>query len=157
VKAVIALGSNLGDRRIHLEAGLAALRSLGEVMPSPLVMETPDESGQGPAYLNTVAFLLTEEADPCHLLESLLRLELAAGRDRSAGRNAPRTLDLDLITTNGPPGRWTWPAPEDLRGLGATLTLELPHPRAFQRRFVLEPWRTLSDSGACGGVIPGSS
>lgn len=154
MKAVVALGSNLGDRRAHLGAGLAALRTLGTVVPSPLMMETPDESGRGPAYLNTVAILVTEEADPRRLLEALLRLELANGRDRAAGRNAPRTLDLDLITTDGPPGRWTWPAPEDLAALGPELTLELPHPRAFSRPFVLEPWRALSDPGACGGVIP---
>jgi 2-amino-4-hydroxy-6-hydroxymethyldihydropteridine diphosphokinase len=117
-------------------------------------METPDESGRGPAYLNTVAILATEESDPCRVLESLLRLELAAGRDRSAGRNAPRTLDLDLITTDGPQGCWTWKTPEDLRALGSDLSLELPHPRAFSRPFVLEPWRALSDPGECGGVIP---
>ena len=154
MKAIVALGSNLGDRRANLEAGLAALRTLGDVVPSPLVMETPDEPGRGPAYLNTVAILVTAEADPCRLLEALLRLELAQGRDRTAGRNAPRTLDLDLITTDGPQGSWTWPAPEDLRSLGPELTLELPHPRAFSRPFVLEPWRALSDPGACGGVIP---
>ncbi|HJW71894.1 MAG TPA: 2-amino-4-hydroxy-6-hydroxymethyldihydropteridine diphosphokinase [Geothrix sp.] len=155
MKAVIALGSNLGDRRANLEGGLLALQSLGTVVPSPLIMETPDESGRGPAYLNTVALLATTEADPRRLLESLLRLELAAGRDRRAGRNAPRTLDLDLITTDGPPGVWSWPAPEDLQSLGPALSLELPHPRAFSRPFVLEPWRALSDPGACGGVIPG--
>jgi 2-amino-4-hydroxy-6-hydroxymethyldihydropteridine diphosphokinase len=154
MKAVVALGSNLGDRRAHLDAGLMALRTLGTVVPSPLVMETPDESGRGPAYLNTVAILVTEEPDPRRLLESLLRLELAAGRDRTAGRNAPRTLDLDLITTDGPPGTWTWPTPEDLQCLGPELSLELPHPRAFSRPFVLEPWRALSDPGKCGGVIP---
>ena len=86
MKSVIALGSNLGDRQAHLDAGLIALRTLGAVVPSPLVMETPDESGRGPAYLNTVAILVTEEADPCRLLESLLRLELLAGRDRNTGR-----------------------------------------------------------------------
>jgi 2-amino-4-hydroxy-6-hydroxymethyldihydropteridine diphosphokinase len=155
MKAVIALGSNLGDRRAHLDAGLAALRRLGFVVPSPLVMETLDESGRGPAYLNTVAILVTEEGDPRRLLESLLRLELAAGRDRTTGKNAPRTLDLDLITTDGPPGHWTWEAPEDLLVLGAELSLELPHPRTFRRPFVLEPWRALSDPGVCGGVIPG--
>ena len=154
MKAVVALGSNLGDRQSHLEAGLAALRTLGLVLPSPLVKETPDESGRGPAYLNTVAILVTEETDPRRLLEALLRLEMANGRDRSAGRNAPRTLDLDLITTDGPRGNWVWDTPEDLRALGPTLSLELPHPRAFSRPFVLEPWRALSDPGVCGGVIP---
>ncbi len=142
--SIIALGSNLGDRHAHLEAGLAALRTLGAVVPSPLVMETPDESGRGPAYLNTVARLVTDEADPRCLLEALLRLERAAGRDRAAGRNAPRTLDLDLITTDGDKGHWTWDTPEDLRNaLGPSLELELPHPRAFTRPFVLEPWQAL--------------
>lgn len=154
MKAVIALGSNLGDRCGHLQAGLVALRTLGAVVPSPLVMETPDESGRGPAYLNTVALLVLEESDPRRLLEALLRLELAAGRDRNAGKNAPRTLDLDLITTDGPPGVWTWNSPADLQPLGPQLSLELPHPRAFSRPFVLEPWRALSDPGECGGVIP---
>ena len=155
--AIIALGSNLGDRRTHLDAGLAALGSLGQVTPSPLVMETPDESERGPAYLNTVARLVTVEADPRRLLEALLRLERAQGRDRAAGRNAPRTLDLDLITTEGEKGHWHWDTPEDLRdALGRSLQLELPHPRAFSRPFVLEPWRALSDPGDCGGVIPKS-
>lgn len=153
--AIVALGSNLGDRRAHLDAGLTALATLGAVTASPRVMETPDESGRGPAYLNTVARLVTEEADPRRLLEALLRLERAQGRDRSAGRNAPRTLDLDLITTDGGKGRWTWDTPEDLRAsLGPSLELELPHPRAFSRPFVLEPWRALDDAGACRGVIP---
>lgn len=154
MKAIVALGSNLGDRRAHLAAGLAALGTLGTVQPSPLVMETPDESGTGPAYLNTVALVVTEEADPRRLLEALLRLELSLGRDRAQGRNAPRTLDLDLITTDAPAGAWSWPAPADLASLGPELTLELPHPRAFRRPFVLEPWRALSDPGECRGVIP---
>lgn len=153
--SIVALGSNLGDRHANLEAGLAALQTLGSVAPSPLVMETPDESGRGPAYLNTVARLVTDESDPRRLLETLLRLERAHGRDRSAGRNAPRTLDLDLITTDGDKGRWTWESPEDLRdALGLTLELELPHPRAFTRPFVLEPWKALDDTGPCPGVIP---
>ncbi|HJV23217.1 MAG TPA: 2-amino-4-hydroxy-6-hydroxymethyldihydropteridine diphosphokinase [Holophagaceae bacterium] len=153
--AIVALGSNLGDRRAHLVGGLAALASLGEVTPSPLVMETPDESGRGPAYLNTVALVKTQLRDPRHVLEALLRLELAAGRERSEGRNAPRTLDLDLITLGGVTGAWTWATPADLvPHLGPELALTLPHPRAFTRPFVLEPWRALEGERACLGVIP---
>ena len=154
MNAVIALGSNLGDRRANLAAGIEGLGELGVVRVSSLVMETPDESGQGPDYLNTVALLTTDIEDPRRLLEALLRIELRCGRDRGQGRNAPRTLDLDLITVNGQTGTWTWETPEDLRMLGLELRLELPHPRAFTRPFVLEPWRALTNPGECGDVIP---
>jgi 2-amino-4-hydroxy-6-hydroxymethyldihydropteridine diphosphokinase len=143
MRALVALGSNLGDRRGSLEAGLEALAELGAVTPSPLWPETPDESGRGPDYLNTVALLETPETDPKALLEALLRAELALGRDRGQGRNAPRTLDLDLVAVAGIQGFWRWPAPADLAVLGPELTLELPHPRARQRAFVLEPARAL--------------
>lgn len=146
--ALVALGSNLGDRAANLEAGLAALAELGPCTASPLVMETPDESGLGPAYLNTVACLDTPLEDPRLLLEALLRAELRLGRDRSQGRNAPRTLDLDLIAAEGWEGRWHWPAPPDLPW--GELDLQLPHPRARLRPFVLEPWRAL------GPLLPAS-
>lgn len=154
MNAVIAIGSNLGDRRANLAAGVKGLLELGQVRVSSLAMETPDESGRGPDYLNTVALLTTEIQDPRALLEALLRIELSCGRDRGQGRNAPRTLDLDLIAVHGQAGAWTWKTPEDLRMLGPELHLELPHPRAFSRAFVLEPWRALTDPGECGGVIP---
>ncbi len=156
MQAVIALGSNLGDRHTNLAAGIEGLQELGVVRVSSLIMETQDESGRGPDYLNTVALLITEIEDPPRLLEALLRTELRCGRDRSQGRNAPRTLDLDLIAVSGQTGTWTWETPEDLRLLGSQLHLELPHPRAFTRPFVLEPWRALTDPGDCGGVIPGT-
>jgi 2-amino-4-hydroxy-6-hydroxymethyldihydropteridine diphosphokinase len=143
VRALVALGSNLGDRRASLESGLRALAELGAVTPSPLWPETPDESGRGPDYLNTVALLDTPDGDPRPLLEALLRAELRLGRDRSGGRNAPRTLDLDLIAVEGLQGTWRWPAPSDLAVLGPELTLELPHPRARQRDFVMGPVRAL--------------
>ena len=143
VRALVALGSNLGDRRSSLEAGLAALAGLGRVRPSPLWPETPDESGVGPDYLNTVALLETPGDDPRILLEALLRAELRLGRDRSLGRNAPRILDLDLVAVEGTRGSWRWPAPPDLLALGPELNLELPHPRARRRPFVMEPARAL--------------
>lgn len=142
--AIIALGSNLGDRRAHLEAALAGLRELGAVTPSSLVLETADESGRGPAYLNTVARLETKGRDFRRLLEGLLRLEVRLGRDRAEGRNAPRTIDLDLIAVDGRSGTWTWPTPADLAPhLGPELQLELPHPRAQSRAFVMQPWQAL--------------
>ena len=143
---LVALGSNLGDRLAHLRAGLESLRELGEVIASPMVMETPDESGTGPTYLNTIAWIDTDLDNPCRILEALLRLELRLGRNRrGAIRNAPRTLDLDLIDAEGHSGNWRWPAPQDLADLGSELTLELPHPRALTRPFVMEPLTALKD------------
>ena len=146
MRALVALGSNLGERRAALEAGLEALARLGTVTPSPLWTETPDESGRGPEYLNTVALLETPGEDPRLLLEALLRAELRLGRDRSRGRNAPRVLDLDLIAVEGVQGFWCWPSPAGLEALGPELTLELPHPRAHRRPFVLDPARALGVS-----------
>lgn len=144
MNAIIALGSNLGDRLAHLDAAVAGLRELGTVTPSPLLIETPDESGRGPAYLNTVVRLVAPGRDFRRLLEELLRLELRLGRDRADGRNAPRTVDLDLIAVDGRSGSWTWATPEDLAPhLGPELELLLPHPRATARDFVMEPWKAL--------------
>jgi len=143
VIALIALGSNLGDRTAHLRAGLEGLATLGRVSPSPLTVETPDEGDRGPAYLNTVACLESPLTDVRDLLVELLRLELACGRDRTQGPGAPRTLDLDLVAVQGVRGAFRWNAPADLAVLGPSLVLELPHPRALGRGFVLEPWRAL--------------
>lgn len=145
MRVIVALGSNLGDRLANLEAGLEALRELGSTTPSPMVMETPDESGTGPAYLNTVALLETELELP-RLMEELLRREIRLGRLRDGVRNAPRPLDLDLIVAEGQSGLWHWPSPPDLKGLGTELTLVLPHPRARGRAFVMEPWKALNES-----------
>lgn len=141
--ALVALGSNLGDRSAHLRSGLEGLARHGSVQPSPQVLETPDETGRGPDFLNTVARLDTPLVDVRDLLEALLRLELDAGRDRSLGPGAPRTLDLDLVAVLGVRGTFRWTAPDDLTSLGATLSLVLPHPRALRRPFVVEPWKAL--------------
>jgi 2-amino-4-hydroxy-6-hydroxymethyldihydropteridine diphosphokinase len=110
-------------------------------------LETPDESGLGPAYLNTVALLEWAGDDPRPLLEALFHIELAQDRDRGAGRNAPRTLDLDLIAVDGLSGHWCWPRPQGLAVPWEELELILPHPRARQRDFVMAPLRALGLEG----------
>jgi 2-amino-4-hydroxy-6-hydroxymethyldihydropteridine diphosphokinase len=141
--SILALGSNLGNRQTNIKEGIKALLILGSTTVSTCWLETPDESGLGPDYLNTAVLLNTSIETPQLLLESLLRIELQLGRDRSKGHNAPRTLDLDLIAVEGVKGYWHWPTPSDLAILGSELTLELPHPRARQRSFVMEPIRAL--------------
>jgi len=142
VRAVVALGSNLGDRRATLRSAVAALAAtpgvavLGE---SP-VLETPALTLTGidptkPAYLNQVVQLETE-LEPVVLLAELLRIEGEHGRTR-AERWGDRTLDLDLITYGD-------------RRL-STPELTVPHPRAAERTFVLAPWAALDPDA----VLPG--
>jgi 2-amino-4-hydroxy-6-hydroxymethyldihydropteridine diphosphokinase len=127
VRAFVALGSNLGDRRGTLDAAVAALRaSVGvRVVRVSAWVETDAVGGppQQARYLNGALELQTGLSARA-LLELLLTLERRAGRVRSV-RNAPRTLDLDLLLYGD----------ERIAEPG----LEVPHPRMESRTFVLEP------------------
>jgi 2-amino-4-hydroxy-6-hydroxymethyldihydropteridine diphosphokinase len=120
----IALGSNLGDRLANLQEGVAGLRRLGVVTRISSVYQTAPVGGpeQG-AFLNAVALLETDLSPP-RLLAAVLDIEKAAGRVR-VEHWGPRTLDIDLVAWEG--GRFGDPS------------LEVPHPRAHQRAFVLCP------------------
>jgi 2-amino-4-hydroxy-6-hydroxymethyldihydropteridine diphosphokinase len=132
--ACIGLGANLGDAAAALDAACAALAALPDtawVMASGRWKSRPVESS-GPDYLNAVACVRTR-LSPEALLDALQAIELAHGRERPY-RNAPRTLDLDLLLHG------------DLQRQTARLTL--PHPRLTERAFVLLPllqvWTALS-------------
>ena len=146
--AYIALGSNLGDRSNNISLGISELSGLGILTRSPLMVETDDECGIGPPYLNTAIKLDAQIADPRILLEQCLRIEILCGRDRALPPNSPRTLDLDLIKAEGWRGTWEWNTPNELLQLGSTLTLILPHPRAESREFVMKPLRALCNQQA---------
>lgn len=121
----IGLGANLGDARATLAWAVQQLAAHPAVQlqrVSSLYRSRPVDA-DGPDYLNAVA-LLTTSLDPQALLGLLQELERQAGRERPY-RNAPRTLDLDLLLYGQ-------------RKLN-TDVLTLPHPRLHQRRFVLEP------------------
>jgi len=142
--AFIGLGANLGDARATLREALIALRPLalpGSLVASSLYGSTPVDSS-GPDYVNAVARLRTP-LEPHALLAALQAIEQRFGRERPY-RNAPRTLDLDVLLygVEGDDGGLTLD--------GERLTL--PHPRAAQRTFVLEPLAELWP----GGEIPGA-
>ena len=128
---VVGLGSNLGDARAHLLAGLHGLRGLKASLGlqlravSPLYRTAPWQT-EGPDFLNAVAVLEggADEQAPLALLHELQRLEYGQGRQRPY-RYAPRTLDLDIILF----GQRVLNHPD----------LQVPHPRALQRAFVLKP------------------
>jgi 2-amino-4-hydroxy-6-hydroxymethyldihydropteridine diphosphokinase len=123
--ACIGIGANLGDARAALAQALQALARLPRttlVATSPVYRSAPIEA-IGPDYFNAVIVLRTALA-PEALLAELQDIEHRHGRVRSH-RNAPRTLDLDLLLYGD-------------RQI-ATASLAVPHPRMHQRAFVLKP------------------
>ncbi len=123
----VALGSNQGDRLEHLRAGLNWLRlkSRTPVRSSRVYETDPVGCAAGtPAFLNAVCEILSDE-DPLVLLRGMRALERAQGRPEVYERNAPRTLDMDVLYAG--------------TEVIATEELTLPHPRLIQRRFVLQP------------------
>ena len=133
VTAYIALGANLGDANAALREAVQALDGLpltqvrqqsGLYKTAPLDTDSGHEApAPGADYLNAVVEIETG-LTACALLDGLQRLELQAGRERPF-RNAPRTLDLDLLLYGS------------ARIESARLTV--PHPRMQQRAFVLVP------------------
>jgi 2-amino-4-hydroxy-6-hydroxymethyldihydropteridine diphosphokinase len=128
-RAFLALGSNLGDRVHYLRDAVDGLTRAGLVAASP-VYETEPVGGPGDqgAYLNMVVELETD-ASPRQLLGVCRRLEAAAERVREV-RWGPRTLDVDIVWVDGV----TVDEPD----------LVVPHPRMWERRFVLAPLRDLA-------------
>jgi 2-amino-4-hydroxy-6-hydroxymethyldihydropteridine diphosphokinase len=137
VIAFIGLGANLGDAAATVrEAAQALARLPGTTLLalSSLYRSSPIDA-PGPDFVNAVARLSTR-LSPHELLSALQALESAHGRLRPY-RNAPRTLDLDLLTY------------DHLQHEDAALTI--PHPRAHLRRFVVEPMAELEPDGAIPG------
>lgn len=139
MKAYVSLGSNLDDRRRHVEEGVRRLGTESGVRVRGVsrIYETAPEGPvrEQPRFLNAVAEIETD-LGPEALLDRLLRIEAAEGRERRV-RQGPRTLDLDLLIYGD-------------RVLRSD-RLQVPHPRMCERRFVLEPLAELAPEL----VIPG--
>jgi 2-amino-4-hydroxy-6-hydroxymethyldihydropteridine diphosphokinase len=141
-RAFIGLGSNLGDRRALLRQAVEALRAKDDVVGvSPLYETEPvgGPEGQG-SYLNLVVELSTSDT-PRGLLERCRALEAAAGRVRTV-RWGPRTLDADVLWVEG------WHVDEG--------DLTVPHPRLWQRRFVVQPLADLAPDLVTSDQLRGS-
>ena len=120
----VALGSNLGDRAAHLHHAVARLGGLLSGMQVSAFVETaPEGVAPQPPFLNAVV-VGQSAAAPIEILTALMAIEKQRARTRLFP-GAPRTLDLDLILVG------------DLTELSSSL--ELPHPRFRDRRFVLGP------------------
>jgi 2-amino-4-hydroxy-6-hydroxymethyldihydropteridine diphosphokinase len=125
MKAVIALGANIGNPKEQMDLAVALLKESMEITAiSSYYVTAPVGGPEQPDYLNAVC-LAESELPAAELLALLHGIEKVLGRERIE-RWGPRTIDLDLIQ------------------YGAILSyaeeLQLPHPRAHERRFVLEPW-----------------
>ncbi|HEX8611026.1 MAG TPA: 2-amino-4-hydroxy-6-hydroxymethyldihydropteridine diphosphokinase [Telluria sp.] len=123
--AYIGIGANLGDARANVADALARLAALAgcRLLAQSSAYRTAPIDSSGEDYINAVACIDTD-LDAARLLAALQAIELAHGRERPY-RNAPRTLDLDLLLYN------------DERIDSAALTV--PHPRMLERAFVLAP------------------
>ena len=128
---LIALGTNLGDRRYNIARAIHALRDIMRVVRVSSIRETePVDAPPGsPRFLNAVVAGYTT-LSPETMLAELLEIEKRLGRVRHGVPNEPRVIDLDLIF-HGSHRR-------------NTRTLTLPHPRYREREFVLTPMRELT-------------
>jgi len=130
-RVVVAIGSNLGERLVNLQAAVDSLADTPEVWVtavSPVYETEPVSAPEGSKdFLNAVV-LLDTTLSARTLLDRAHAIEAAYGRDRAedAEPNGPRTLDVDLIVV----GDRVADGPD----------LVLPHPRAAERAFVLAPW-----------------
>ena len=141
-EAVIALGSNLGNRIENLNAAVRAIAKLPsvKVIKASSVYETePVDCEEDDRYLNA-AILVEAEISPYMLLGECLGIEAAMGRIRIK-RNAPRIIDLDLILYDG--------------FKVDSFELTVPHPRVLERAFVMQPLLDLYPSGRAPGMFFG--
>jgi 2-amino-4-hydroxy-6-hydroxymethyldihydropteridine diphosphokinase len=121
---VIGLGANLGDRKAALRRAIEALSFVGNLAAASSLYETAPVGGPPqPRYLNA-AIRLRTALEPRALLEALLAIERAEGRERRE-RWGPRSLDLDILWIDG----FSMDEPG----------LTVPHPRLAQRAFALLP------------------
>lgn len=125
MKGIIALGSNIGEPRENLDLAIALLREATEVIKvSSYYMTKPVGYEDQPDFVNAVC-IIESELPAIELLNMLHGIEKTMGRERTI-KWGPRTIDLDIIQY----GSLLSNSPE----------LTLPHPRAHERKFVLEPW-----------------
>lgn len=125
MKAVIALGSNIGNSEENLDLAIALLREATDVEKvSSYYVTKPVGHEAQPDFVNAVC-IIESQLPAIELLHMLHGIEKAMGRERTI-KWGPRTIDLDVIQYGSI--------------LSSAEELTLPHPRAFERKFVLEPW-----------------
>ncbi len=132
MKAVIAIGANLGNPQENIEIAVALLKEATHVTAlSSMYVTKPVGGPAQPDYINAVA-LAESELPAADFLSMLHGIEAALGRERKE-HWGPRTIDLDLIQYGNI--------------LSYSDELLLPHPRAHERLFVIQPWHEIDPDG----------
>ena len=132
MKAVIAIGANLGDPQENIDLAVALLKEATDLTAlSSMYVTKPVGGPAQPDYINAVA-LAESDLPAADFLSMLHGIEAALGRERRE-HWGPRTIDLDLIQYGSI--------------LSYSDELLLPHPRAHERRFVIEPWHEIDPDG----------
>jgi 2-amino-4-hydroxy-6-hydroxymethyldihydropteridine diphosphokinase len=126
MRVVLALGANLGNPKQQISEAISKIGEIVKIEKTSSLYETApfQVKDKQPNYINAVLIGDTE-LQPKELIHKLLDIEAQLGRERSF-QNAARTIDIDIIDYEG----FFLESDE----------LTLPHPRAHERRFVLEPW-----------------
>jgi len=128
MKAVVALGANIGNPQEQMDLAVAMLREATDVVAVSSYYTTKPVGGpEQPDYINAVC-IIESDLPAIDLLSLLHGIEKSLGRER-AEKWGPRTIDLDLIQYGAL--------------LSSATELQLPHPRAYERRFVIEPWHEI--------------
>ena len=128
MKAVVALGANIGNPQEQMDLAVAMLREATDVVAVSSYYTTKPVGGpEQPDYINAVC-IIESDLPAIDLLSLLHGIEKSLGRERTE-KWGPRTIDLDLIQYGAL--------------LSSATELQLPHPRAHERRFVLEPWQEI--------------
>ena len=128
MKAVVALGANIGNPQEQMDVAVAMLREATDVIALSSYYTTKPVGGpEQPDYINAVC-ILESELPAIDLFSLLHGIEKSLGRERTE-KWGPRTIDLDLIQYG--------------TLLSSATELQLPHPRAHERRFVIEPWHEI--------------
>lgn len=132
MKAVIAIGANVGNPQENIDLAVALLKDATDLIAlSSMYVTKPVGGPAQPDYINAVA-LAESDLPAADFLSMLHGIETALGRERKE-HWGPRTIDLDLIQYGSI--------------LSYSDELLLPHPRAHERRFVIEPWHEIDPDG----------
>ncbi len=123
-RVYLSLGSNVGDRAVHLNTAIERLRALGDVAAVSSFYETEPVEFTAQAWFLNCAVALDTDKEPQQLLAGILNIEQQMGRRRRQ-KKGPRTIDIDILLFGNL--------------IVEESGLKVPHPAMHKRRFVLEP------------------